>query len=99
MSDQAVAEKVDAADATARHWAKIGEILTSDAWTAGEKFIVKWQFRLLGDFKTALVGAIMLADEQNLARLHLGFPGEVDGFLAWSVGDLGRRLRDAGLDI
>lgn len=78
---------------------KIGEVLTSPAWTDSEKFIVKWQFGLLGDFYTALIDAIKRADEKNLARLELGFPAEVQGFRAWAYGDLARRLRDAGLEI
>lgn len=40
---------------------------------------------------------ITRADDSNLARLRLGFPAEVDGFLAWNRGDLAKRLRDAGV--
>ena len=82
---------------------KIGEFLESPDWTEGEKFIIKWQFNnslhLLGDFKTALIGAIKQADHGNLARLALGFPREVEGFRQWAYGDLGSRLRAAGLEI
>ena len=46
----------------------------------GEEFIVMWQFRLLGHFKTALIEVICLADEDNLDKLRLGFPYEVDGY-------------------
>ena len=77
----------------------ITDILESPAWTDGEKFVVKWQFQVLGHFKTALMDAIKLADEKNLARLELGFPDEVQGFRAWAYGDLGNRLRQTGLDI
>jgi hypothetical protein len=52
--------------------------------TKGEEFIVKWQYRMLGDFKTALIEAICLADSQNLERLRLGFPDEVEGYLNYS---------------
>jgi len=48
--------------------------------TPGEKFIVKWQFRLLGDFGKALIEAIMRADDDNLERLVMGFPLEVEAY-------------------
>jgi len=50
----------------------------------GEEFIVKWQFRLLGDFKKALAECIMRADDGNLARLEHGFPDEVKGYLDYT---------------
>ena len=78
---------------------KIGEFLNSPDWTEGEKFIIKWQFGILGDFKTALIEACCRADEGNLARLHYGFPEEVEAYLAWSRGNLGTRFRNAGLNI
>jgi len=49
-----------------------------------EEFIVKWQFRLLGDFKKALIECIMRADDENLARLECGFPDEVRGYLDYT---------------
>ena len=52
--------------------------------TAGEEFIVKWQYRLLGHFSTALIEAIKLADEANLERLREGFPHEVEGYINYS---------------
>ncbi len=55
-----------------------------DDLTEGEEFIVKWQCRLLGGFKTALIHTIMLADESNLEKLRLGFPNEVGAFLNYS---------------
>lgn len=79
--------------------ATIGRFLNSPDWTESEKWIIKWQFRLLSDFQTALAGAIARADENNLERLRRGFPIQVDGFLQWNTRDLGRRLREAGLDI
>jgi hypothetical protein len=78
---------------------KIREILTSGEWTEAEKAVVKWQFRLTGDFFKALWEAICRADEDNLERLSRGFPTEVEGYLAWHRGDLGPRLRKAGLHI
>lgn len=52
--------------------------------TVGEEFIVKWQYRLLGDFGTALIEAIKLADRSNLAKLALGFPDEVIGYINYT---------------
>jgi len=73
--------------------------LESDQWTAAEKWVIRWQFGLLGDFQEALSEAIKRADDSNLARLEFGFPEQVAGFTAWSRGDLGTRLRNAGLEI
>ena len=78
---------------------QIGEFLESPAWTPAEKWVIKWQYRLLGDFHTALFDAIKRADEENLERLRLGFPEQLSGFLAWNRGTLGKRLREAGLEI
>ncbi len=75
------------------------QFLDSPLWTNAEKAVIRWQYRFLGDFGVALWDAIVRADDDNLARLHLGFPTEVDGFLAWNKGDLANRLRHAGLDI
>lgn len=77
----------------------VGDILFSPEWTEGEKWIVKFQFRLLGGFGTALANAICAADENNLDRLALGFPEEVSGYRAWVYGDLRIRLNAAGLEI
>lgn len=81
----------------------IYEFLRSDEWTASEKWVIKWQFNralhLLGDFETALADAICRADENNLTKLYLGFPDQVTGYTQWTRGGLGRRLREAGLNI
>lgn len=77
----------------------VGTFLESEEWTNAEKWVLRWQFGLLGDFQTALADAIKRADYTNLARLELGFPDEVAGFTAWNRGDLGTRLRNAGLEI
>lgn len=74
-------------------------MLRSEVWTESEKHILKWQFRMLGDFDTALMHCIALADEDCLARLQSGFLEEVQGFRAWSQGDLARRFRAEGLAI
>ena len=49
-----------------------------------ELFIVEWQYNMLGDFRKALVKAIMKADIYNLARLSMGFPDEVQGYKKYS---------------
>lgn len=70
-----------------------------DRWTAGERWAVAWQLRLLGSFDEALVQTITLADPINLERLRAGYPGEVAGIEAWRHGDLAARLRAVGLDV
>jgi hypothetical protein len=79
---------------------RIGEFLKDDApWDSGVKSLIKWQFALHGDFRTALWNAIKTADESNLELLARGFPLEVAAFKRWAWGDLGTELRKAGLDI
>ena len=77
----------------------IGEIFRSGLLDQYEKHIVMWQFRLLGDFEMALMGAILRADDNNLMALSLGFPLEVYAFRQWMHGDMGQRLRSLGLEI
>ena len=48
--------------------------------TPEEDWIAKWQYRYLGHFHKALFEAICVADEENLDRLSLGFPDEVEGY-------------------
>lgn len=45
---------------------------------------LKYQFRLLGSFFTALFDAISRADEDNLDALAKGFPEEVDAYKTWA---------------
>ena len=78
---------------------QVATFLASDEWTEAEKWVMKWQFRLLGDFRNALFHAIACADDRNIELLALGFPDEVAGYKAWTCGDLAKRLRDAGLQI
>ncbi len=78
---------------------KIGEFLGSPDWNDSEKWVIEWQFGLLGDFETALKEAIIRADEDNLQRLYKGFPMQVHGFTLWAYGSLAARLREAGLGI
>ena len=78
---------------------QVTEFLISPKWTDSEKWVIKWQFRQLSHFQMALAMVIQLADDNNLEKLHLGFPIQVMGFMMWSEGDLGERLREAGLEI
>lgn len=78
---------------------KISEFLESREWSDAEKWVIKWQFGLHGDFEQALANLIRLADDSNLHRLALSFPVEVSGLYLWRDGDLGERLRAAGLGI
>lgn len=78
---------------------EIGTFLDSPDWTPGEKSVIKWQFGLHSDFNKALWEAIKRADEANLRRIAYGFPFEVLAFVQWVDGDLGPRLRAAGLEI
>jgi hypothetical protein len=77
----------------------IGKFLADDANGTCEQWVVRWQLGLLGDFESALAGAIVRADEGNLERLGQGFPTQVSAYLAWSRGDMAQRLRKAGLDL
>ena len=85
--------------ATMQH---IVELLAMEDITDEERLVIKWQFRLCGDFETALWGAIITADEDNLGRLASGFPLHIRGFRAWAFAEpysLGEKLRGLGLDI
>jgi len=50
-----------------------------------ERFIAKWRLGMQGDFKTALITAIMRADMFNMAKLELGFPVEVKAYKKYST--------------
>ena len=52
-------------------------------FTVQEAIIYKWQFNEGGGFFKALMNAIVLADDYNLAALGEGFPHEVDAIVAW----------------
>lgn len=45
--------------------------------TNEESFILKWQYKLLGDYGTAFMSAAIKADDENLDRLAKGFPIEI----------------------
>ena len=52
----------------------------SEKLTPEEDWIVQWQYEYLDGFHEALFRAICQADEENLDRLSLGFPDEVNGY-------------------
>ena len=52
-----------------------------DSLDEQQRAVIAWQYRTCGDFKRALFIAISAADDDNLQRLRLGFPVEVEGFL------------------
>lgn len=55
-----------------------------DNLSKSEEFVILWQYRMSGHFKTALADAIGLADEGNLEKLRLGFPDEVQGYINYT---------------
>lgn len=52
----------------------------SDKLTRGERFILEWQYDLLGSFSTNIAKAISCADGYNLEKLELAFPEEVKAY-------------------
>ncbi len=76
---------------------KVREALESGDWTEGEKFVLKWQWRLNGGFYTSLIETMCRADDENLRRLRAGFPSLADAIRSWKHGDLAVRFREAGL--
>jgi len=48
--------------------------------TPGELFIFDWQYQRLGSFKTALIDAIIKADNPNRNKLEIVFPDEVAAY-------------------
>ena len=76
---------------------KIREFLANPDEAPAAKAVLKWQWRLYGDFYTALWEAIKRADDENLGRLAQGFPVEVKGFLEWNRGNLADELRKKGV--
>ncbi len=77
----------------------IGEVLNSGELDPAESYIVRWQYRLLGDFQALLAQTIARADDNNQMALSLGFPLEVRAHRAWRKGDMAQRLRAKGLEL
>lgn len=81
---------------------QIAKILISPDFTDGEKFVVRSQYREtfpMGNFEEKLWSLICAADDGNAMRIAAGFPDQVQGVVSWRCGDLGKRLRAAGLEI
>lgn len=49
-----------------------------------ERELIDWQYRLCGDFRKALWEAICRADDDNLEKLRLGFPNQVEGYIRYT---------------
>jgi hypothetical protein len=52
-----------------------------DSLDEQQRAVIAWQYRTCGDFKRALWSAISYADPDNLERLRLAFPVEVEGYI------------------
>ena len=50
----------------------------------GERELVRWQYRIQGDFHAALFAAIAHADTGNRILLWRGFPEYVEAFVAFA---------------
>ena len=69
-------------------------LLGSDALTDAEKkYVFDIHYGHGGDFYKALMTAVASADGRNRARLAGAFPEEVAAHVAWTEGDLARRVR------
>lgn len=77
--------------------AALGAALDSDDWTEGEKFVLKWQWRMNGGFYTSLIETMCRADDENLGRLAMSFPSLALAIADWKNGDLAQRLRAVDL--
>ena len=60
-------------------------------------YIFDFQYQHGGGFATKLYETIHAADTNNLMRLAEGFPGEVAAVIAWTSGDLAKRVREFGV--
>jgi len=49
-----------------------------------EKELIDWQYGLCGDFRKALWEAICRADDDNLTRLRIVFPNQVNGYIRYT---------------
>ncbi len=77
--------------------AALAAALSSDDWTEGEQFVLKWQWGMNGGFYTSLIDCMCIADDENLGKLAQGFPSLALAIDSWKKDDLARRLRDANL--
>lgn len=49
-----------------------------------EAFIIEWKYGYGGGFTIALAELLAIADNNNLEKLHLAFPDEVEGYINYS---------------
>ena len=85
---------------TEQLYSRLRAILESPDFTGGEKRYIEFQWSTLlrpGSFYSALFEAISRADPENLARLRLAFPEEVDAVVAWREGDFAERVAAMGV--
>jgi hypothetical protein len=73
------------------------EAWAADRYRTGTELFDKFQKGRTGSFYTLLFQAMKIADDINLQRLSLGFPGEVCAFKAWKFGDEGEYQDGEGL--
>ena len=52
-----------------------------------ERFIWEWRRGRVSDFRRALIHTIQRADVQNLEKLRLGFPDEVEAWVSYKQVD------------
>jgi hypothetical protein len=80
----------------------LGEVLASADFSPAEKLIISCQFPdfiRLGSWEMAFWQALCAADGVNLKKLACGFPTEVEALECWRHGNLGERIRAAGLSV
>lgn len=66
---------------------------TNYGFTKLESIIFRWQFKLMGGFETKLMDAIVLADEDNIAKLTKAYPDHVLAIIHWRHGHLHDELK------
>lgn len=76
---------------------KAGEAIKLGTVSKSESLILQWQWEMFGGFKSKLWAAMMTADENNLAKLSLGFPDEVAALTMFRETWVGESLRSRGL--
>jgi hypothetical protein len=81
---------------------QLAAFLRSPEFTDAEKFVARCQLPDLahpGNWERKLWAVLCAADELNLEKLARGYPAEAGAFREWSRGNLGERMRAAGLPI
>ncbi len=68
-------------------------------FSIGERRYLEFQFNKASGFFTALFIAMEKADDDNLEKMRLGFPEEVDALKRWRYGDLAEAADKIGLPV